>query len=297
MNPREKGFLLLASTLGDPERHPLTTAQLRTLGARAAEMEKPLHDREMTPEDLIRLGYSRQMAGRIVSLLEDTRLLDGYVAEGQREGCVPLTRVSDGYPLLLRRRLGADSTACLWAKGDLSLLDMPGIALVGSRDLREENRAFARKAGQEAAKQGFVLISGNARGADREAQDACLNAGGYVISVVADSLRQHSRKERVLYLSEEGYDAPFSAQRAISRNRVIHALPWRTLVAQAAEGSGGTWDGSVKNLRGRWSPLFCFDDGSRAVRLLCDMGAQTVTMEMLEDLGTLRENAWNLFDQ
>lgn len=297
MNPREKGFLLLTSTLGDPERRPLTTAQLRTLTARAADMEKPLFDREMTPEDLLRLGCSRQMAQRIISLLEDTQLLDHYVAGGRRADCVPITRVSGGYPLLLRKRLGADSPGCLWAKGDLSLLDMPGIALVGSRDLREENRAFARKAGREAAKQGFVLISGNARGADREAQDACLAAGGCVISVVADSLRQHSKKARVLYLSEEEYDSPFSAQRAISRNRVIHALPWRTLVAQAAEGSGGTWDGSVKNLRENWSPLFCFDDGSRAVKLLCDMGAETVTMEMLEDLGTLQENTLNLFDQ
>lgn len=297
MRPQEKGFLLLASNLGDPERRPLTTAQLRTLTARASEMEKPLFDREMTPEDLLSLGYSRQMAERIVSLLADTQLLDYYLARGQKMGCRPLTRISGGYPLLLRQRLGADSPGCLWAKGDISLLQMPGIALVGSRDLREENRAFARKAGREAAKQGFVLISGNARGADREAQDACLEAGGSVISVVADMLQQHSEKERVLYLSEEGYDSPFTAQRAISRNRVIHALPWRTLVAQAAEGSGGTWDGSTKNLRMGWSPLFCFDDGSRAVRLLCDMGAQTVTMEMLENFSTLRENSRNLFDQ
>ena len=38
MNAREEGFLLLSSTLGNPERKILTTAQLRTLATRVAAM-------------------------------------------------------------------------------------------------------------------------------------------------------------------------------------------------------------------------------------------------------------------
>ena len=34
MNPRERGFLLLTSHLGDPDRSVLTVAQLRTLAMR-----------------------------------------------------------------------------------------------------------------------------------------------------------------------------------------------------------------------------------------------------------------------
>lgn len=297
MNGRERGFLLLASSLGDPARHPLTAAQLRILTRRTREMELTDGAREMTPADLTALGYSSQMALKILALLSDTEVLDYYLQKGQRAGCGPLTRVSSGYPILLRKRLGEESPGCLWARGDLSLLERPAIALVGNRELQPRNRLFAQEVGRQAARQGFVLVSGNARGADREAQDACLAAGGSVISVVADELTKWQPGKGRLYLSEDGFDLPFSAQRAISRNRVIHALGWRTLVAQVGEPSGGTWDGSVKNLRFGWSPLFCFDDGSNGCRMLRDMGAGQVSMEMLSDFGSLERNTYSFFDQ
>ena len=112
---------------------------------------------------------------------------------------MPITRVSDGYPLLLRKRLGLDSPGSLWIKGDASLLSQPAVSLVGSRDLNEPNREFAREVGRQAALQGYVLISGNARGADRTAQESCLNAGGRVISVVADELNKHPERENLIY--------------------------------------------------------------------------------------------------
>lgn len=297
MNGGERGFLLLTSSLGDPDRHPLTAAQLRTLTRRAGAMGRPETEREMTEADLTVLGYSAPMAEHILRLLADGDVLDHYVRRGQKAGCVPVTRISEGYPLLLRRRLGEESPGCLWAKGDLSLLGRPAVALVGNRELQAENRAFAREVGRQAALQGFVLISGNARGADREAQDACLEAGGAVISVVADELAKRRPGARQLYLSEDGFDLPFSAQRAISRNRVIHAMGWRTLVAQVEEPSGGTWDGSVKNLRFGWSPLFCFDDGSRGSRMLMDMGAGSASMETLADFASLEQDTLSFFDQ
>ena len=45
MTPREEGFLLLASQLGDPGRKPLTLPQLRNLSLRMRGMKKPLEDR------------------------------------------------------------------------------------------------------------------------------------------------------------------------------------------------------------------------------------------------------------
>ena len=42
MNPRERGFLLLTSHLGDPERKVLTVAQLRSLALRMRDMEQPV---------------------------------------------------------------------------------------------------------------------------------------------------------------------------------------------------------------------------------------------------------------
>lgn len=297
MRAAERGFLLLSSHLGDAERKPLTVPQLRTLARRVKESECMDAARELNPKDLIALGYGREMAERIVLLLSQERLLDVYLRSAQEFGCFPISRVSDAYPLLLRRRLGLDSPGCMWFKGDASLLTQPTVSLVGSRDLREENRKFAVEVGRQAALQGYVLVSGNARGADRTAQDACLAAGGQVISVVADELHKQPMQQNVLYVSEDGYCEAFSAQRALSRNRVIHALGLKTFVAQSSLKTGGTWDGTVKNLRSRWSDVYGFNDSSEAMKLLGQMGAALIGMDDLASFYDLPKSEESLFDR
>lgn len=297
MTGAEKGFLLLSSCLGDPDRRPLSTAQLRVLADRSWRMTKPEEGRDLELQDLTALGYGRDMAQRILELLSQEDVLAHYLRRGSRCGCYPLTRISEAYPLILRKRLGLNSPGVLWAKGDRDLLKTPKIGLVGSRDLNPENARFAREVGRQAALQGYTLVSGNARGADRTAQEACLAAGGSVICVVADALEAHDARERVLYLSEEDFDQPFSAQRALSRNRVIHGLGEKTLVAQCSYETGGTWDGTVKNLRFGWSPVFCFADGSPAMRQLEQMGAQVISAASVVDFGKLQKKNLNFFDQ
>ena len=297
MNIREKGFLLLSSHLGNPDRKPLTAVQLRTLAKRVQQQEKKMEDRELEISDLLALGYSRSLAERIVQLLSQEEQLEHYIRRGKLRGCLPVTRVTEGYPRLLRQRLGPEAPGCLWIKGDASLLNTPAIALVGSRDLREPNRAFAKAVGIQAARQGLTLISGNARGADQTAQNACLRAGGQVISIVADSLADHPQRDGVLYVSEEDYEAPFSAQRALSRNRCIHALGRMVFVAQAALEKGGTWAGTCNNLKHGWSSVACFRDGSEAALELEQMGAYLIDAEDLRDFGSLPEETENFLDR
>lgn len=287
MTGAERGFLLLCCHLGDPQRRPLTVAQFRKLARLVRAGEKSPDDRDLEPGDLMALGYGKEESRRIVELFAGEALLDRYLQKARRAGCVPLTWLTPGYPQRLLEALGDDAPACLWARGDLSILDRDGIALVGSRDLNPENQRFAHQVGQEAAGQGLVLISGNARGADRTAQNAALTSGGQVISIVADELQNHAIRDNVLYLSEEGFDLEFSAQRALSRNRCIHALGHASIAAQCSLQTGGTWDGSVKNLRFGWSPLCVFDDGSESARLLEQMGAVKIGFEDLKDLRNL----------
>lgn len=294
MTPREEGFLLLTSKLGNPERKPLTVAQLRSLTVKARTLHVSEPDRQMRCSDLMALGCGKDLAERILELLSEQELLEYYLFKGKRADCLPITRVSPGYPGIVRRRLGIESPGCLWAKGDVSLLEAPKIALVGSRDLRQPNENFARQVGIQAARQGYVLVSGNARGADRVAQEACLEEGGRVIAVVADALCKHGLRERVLYLSEDSYDAAFSTLRALSRNRVIHSMGTGTFVAQSGLQIGGTWNGTVKNLACGWSTVFCFDDGSEAVERLVQQGAVAIDPEQLQDLSLL-QSAGNLF--
>ena len=296
MTGPERGFLQLTSQLGNPERKPLTVAQLRILSSRAEPMPRHKVIRDLTAADLQELGYGEEMACRILGLFSEEELLDRYLRRGINRNCGVLTRVTEGYPLVVRKRLGLDAPGCLWYKGDLSLLNGPKISLVGSRMLNRDNEAFAREAGRQAALQGYTLVSGNAVGADQTAQQACLDAGGTVISVVATELDRHRERDRVLYLAEEGFDQPFSARRALSRNRVIHSLGDKVLVAQSGLEKGGTWDGCVRNLRFGWSPVFCFSDGSEAVKRLEQMGAMLIQPDDLTDISALKPENASLFD-
>ena len=289
MTGPEKGFALLTSHLGNPERKVLTTAQFRTLASRVRQAGVSGEDRELTLEDLTALGYGKDFGARVLKLLSEEDLLKHYISRGNRLGCTPVTRVTEAYPILLRQRLGLDSPGILWAKGNVDIMNTPAIALVGSRELNPENRAFAEAVGSYAARQGLTLVSGNARGADRTAQDACLAAGGRVISIVADELWKADPGENQLYLSEEDYDSPFTAQRALSRNRCIHALGRLVFVAQSGHRKGGTWDGTARNLQFGWSPVACFRDGSAASRELEQMGAYLIGVEDLEDFSGLPE--------
>lgn len=289
--------MLLTGYLGDPNEKPMTTAQFRDLARRCGQLDGTDPDRELTAEDLSKIGLNVRDAKRILALLSREQQLAWYVQKGKEKGCYPLTWVSQGYPQVLKKRLGLESPGCLWTKGELSLLEKPAISLVGSRSLGVLNEAFAMEAGRQAALQGYVLVSGNATGADTVAQDSCLEHGGQVISVVADRLDQHPEKENVLYLSEQGYDLGFSAWRALSRNRVIHALPRLTLVVQSRCGKGGTWDGTVKNLKNHWSPVFCLDDGSQGINALLDMGAEPIYGSDLEDFSKLKSVIHPMIDQ
>lgn len=288
MTGAEQGFLLLTAHLGDPRRKPLTVAQFREFTKLARQMEKPLEERDLTAKDLMDLGCRPDFSRRVVDLLGEEEKLRRYLMQAQSLDCYPITRLNDLYPGRVRNKLGLEAPGCLWAKGDLSALMQPMISLVGSRLLKDENRAFAEELGKQAALQGYALVSGNARGADRAAQDSCLKYGGMVVSVVADALGAQPLQERMLYLSEEDYDQEFSAQRALSRNRIIHTLGEKTFVAQCTLGKGGTWDGTVKNLHAGWSDVFCFHDESPAFYELTQMGADAVDFSALKDISGIK---------
>ena len=256
----------------------LSLAQARELSrrARAAGIgeEDPLRD--VTVKDVRRLGYSEYEAGHIVSLLGRERQLDGYLLAAEKADVAVITRLDARFPQRLREQLGARCPAALFCRGDLRLLQRPCISVVGSRHLASPGAQFAAQAGRLAAREGFTLCSGDAMGADRTAQEACLSNGGSVLIFPATELVYCPIRKNTLYAAEGGFEFGFSAQRALGRNRFIHAMGEKTLVAQTGFGKGGTWSGSLDNLQHEYSPLFVFDDGSEGARALCARGATPV---------------------
>lgn len=296
MTGPEQGFLLLTSSLGDPGRRPLTVAQFRNLAKRVAEAEREDSVRELEVRDLEKLGYDEEMSRRIFGLLSGSNQLREYLRRAEACDCFPVTRLNPCYPLSVRKRLGLDSPGVLWAKGDVTLLNRPAVSVIGSRDLLPENRKFAEEAGRQIALQGYVLVSGNARGADTAAQDAALEAGGQVISVLADSLQKQSLQSNLLYLSLDAFDADFSAQRALRRNHVIHTMGSLTVAAQCSLEKGGTWEGILANLKNGWTPICAFDDGSKAVIELQNRGVYAMEMTDLENISAFMQRT-NFIDR
>ena len=160
--------------------------------------------------------------------------------------------------------------------------------MVGARELLPENTAFAAEVGRLAAGNGLTLVSGNARGADRAAQDACLKAGGAVIAFVADRLLDHPLHKRVLYVTEEVPEADFTVGRALARNRLIHAQGACVFAAQCASGSGGTWRGTTDNLARGYSPVYIFADGSEGAAAIKARGGVQLSMETLRSAGFIQ---------
>ena len=256
----------------------LSLAQARELSrrARAAGIGEEDPFRDVTVKDVRRLGYSEYEAGHIVLLLGRERQLDGYLLAAEKAGVTVITRLDNRFPRKLREQLGARCPAALFCRGDLRLLQRPCISVVGSRHLAQPGAQFAAQAGCLAAKEGFTLCSGDAMGADRTAQEACLRGGGSVLIFPATELVYCPARENVLYAAEGGFELGFSAQRALGRNRFIHAMGEKTLVAQTGFGKGGTWSGSLDNLQHEYSPLFVFDDKSEGAQALCARGATPV---------------------
>jgi hypothetical protein len=77
---------------------------------------------------------------------------------------------------------------------------------------------------------------------------------------------------------------------------VIHALGAMTFAVQSSYRTGGTWDGTVKNLRFGWSTVYGFGDGSPAMVELEQMGAQLVGMDALRDICALYEAPRNFLE-
>ena len=125
MTGPEQGFLLLTSSLGDPDRKPLSVAQFRALAKRVLAAEREISSRDLQIDDLVKLGYDPVMAERIFGLLSGTNQLREYLRRSEACDCYPITRLNPIYPEPVRRRLRVDSPGVLWAKGDVTLIGRP----------------------------------------------------------------------------------------------------------------------------------------------------------------------------
>jgi len=157
-----------------------------------------------------------------------------------------LSWAHDDYPPLLREIKG--SPPLLFVRGNASLLGLPQIAIVGSRNCSRQGQRLAREFAACFAANGFIPTSGLAMGIDAAAHSGAMAAGGNTIAVLAHGLdeiypkRNQALGEEVVaqgaLVSEFPVGVTPRAQFFPRRNRIISGLSLGVLVVEAALKSG-----------------------------------------------------------
>jgi DNA processing protein len=163
------------------------------------------------------------------------------------------------YPLLLTECY--DPPPLLFAKGDITLFQPHGIAMVGSRHASPQAKQTTAIWANHLASQGFVIISGLAEGIDTAAHQGALQNQGKTIAVLGTGIDRvypaHNRElahqiaEQGLLLSEFPLDTRPHANNFPRRNRIIAALSQATLVMEAALASGSLITARLANEMGK----------------------------------------------
>jgi DNA processing protein len=167
--------------------------------------------------------------------------------------------VSPGFSKTLKGNLKAThSPAVLYVKGNKKILEENSIAIVGSRDASETALKFTDNIAKLASKEYKVVVSGFAKGVDKQALDSAINYKGQSIIVLPQGImtfdsgfkKYYSQITNgdVLVLSTFFPKAPWRAELAMARNPIIYGLADEIYVAESAE-KGGTWSGVVDGLR------------------------------------------------
>jgi len=215
-------------------------------------------------------------------------------------GAQILTIDDERYPPLLR--LIHDPPLSLYVKGDLSVLQQPQLAVVGSRKASSAAIRVTQALCGHAVNAGLQICSGLALGIDGAAHRGALEAGGKSIAVMATGIDQvYPARHRGLAASLEQQGClitefpPGTSPRREhfpKRNRIISGLSLGVLVVEAALPSGSLITAGTAVEQGRevfalpWCMLHA--GGAGCLHLIRN-GAKMVQgiEDILEELGPL----------
>lgn len=238
------------------------------------------------------------------------KILDEYYSENKIDDLIVqleqkhvhlLFREDASYPALLREI--NDSPYLLYYAGNLSCLQNPCIAIVGTRTPSDYGRHMAGKIAKGLCEAGITVISGLARGIDYAAHQGALLADGSTVGVLGSGINnpypsEHTpllrqiAKGKGLIFSEYPLDAPPVPFHFPYRNRIISGCCIGTVFVEGRLKSGGmhTVTSALDQGRevfavpgqtgyiGAEGPLAIMRDGARLV---------TSAEDVLEDLSLL----------
>ncbi len=254
--------------------------------------------------DLARRG-GRSGALKIASLADAEREMDA----GRALGAVLLTAGEAAFPALLAEI--DPPPPVLWVRGQAELLSRPCVAIVGARIASAAGQRFARGLAVDLGAQGYVVVSGLARGVDGAAHEGAMASGtAAVLAGGVDDIYppEHAGLyERVAakgcIVSENAVGRRATARDFPRRNRIISGLSLGVVVVEAEQRSGSLITARLAAEQGRevfavpGSPL---DPRAKGPNELIRQGAALCegvddVLRVLADLRHAREPQRDLF--
>jgi DNA processing protein len=175
------------------------------------------------------------------------------------QGYELISITSPEYSKVLKRNLKATySPTLLYIKGNKQILNEKSIAVVGSRSASNVSLEFTDNIAKLACRNFKVVVSGFAKGVDKQALDSAIKYNGQSIIVLPQGITTFSSGFKAYYKQIVGGDvlvlstfppkAIWSVGLAMARNPIIYGLADEIFVAESSE-QGGTWSGVMDGLK------------------------------------------------
>ena len=178
-----------------------------------------------------------------------------------------ISRISPDYPETLKANLKKSSPIVLYTKGNKQILQENSVAIVGSRDASNLALQFTDNVAKRMSKEYKVIVSGFAKGVDKQALDSAIKYKGQSIIVLPQGILTFESgfktyykqilEGNVLVFSIFQPKAGWSTELAMARNTIIYGLAKEIYVAeskasksrQGNDTKGGTWAGAIDGLK------------------------------------------------
>ncbi len=293
---------------GSDSAKPLTTAEWTNLNQWLLK-----NNADFKPSDLMTGRLSDWMGGwtdrkvtleRVDTLLNRGAALALNMDKWERSGLWVMTRSDSDYPQRIKERLKHfKSPHILFGCGNRELLlgDNKAMAVVGSRNAEDHDLEYSRRLGRLATNNGWLVVSGGARGVDEAAMLSALEVGGASVGILDKNLLQASRSRKYRpYLMDDNLvlvspfnpEAGFSVGNAMARNKYIYCLSDAAVVVKS-DTKGGTWEGAKENQKHHWVPLRVRKSNHEGNRRIFEMGARWLT-DNLDDIDILNPDVTDL---
>lgn len=170
----------------------------------------------------------------------------------------------NSYPEQLRKIKNSPNQ--LYLEGNIKLLNVPGIAIIGSRECTKYGEKMAKKFAKELSLYGLTIISGMAKGIDSFAHIGCIEGTAKTIAVLPCGLNniypQENKKlfkdileKGGLIVTEYEENEKADYNKFLERNRIVSGLAIGTLVVEGGHRSGTSV--TAKLTKNQEKNIFC----------------------------------------